>query len=107
MSLFYFGLLQNICMKIFKYILVWIEEQTYWIASRFLVLGFDLELYSTSEYCMVYWYIYVILIKLAEKTHFRLMASNENGNMLFQLFFLFFYFPSLFFLCVEHVGLAV
>lgn len=69
---------ENICMKIFKYILVWIEEQTYWIASRFLVLGFDLELYSTSEYCMVYWYIYVILTKLAEKTHFRLMASNEN-----------------------------
>ncbi|CAH9076150.1 unnamed protein product [Cuscuta epithymum] len=70
---------ENICAKIFKYILVWIEEQTYWIAYRFLILGFDLELYSTSEYCMVYWYIYVILIKLTEKTHFRLMAaSNEN-----------------------------
>nr|GLL29944.1 N-alpha-acetyltransferase 35, NatC auxiliary subunit isoform X2 [Ipomoea trifida] len=40
---------ENICMKIFKYILVWIEEQTYWIASRFLVLGFDLELYSTIK----------------------------------------------------------
>ncbi|KAL8516668.1 hypothetical protein ACS0TY_015070 [Phlomoides rotata] len=45
---------QNLCLKICKHILIWVEEQTYWIALRFLVLGFELELYSTSEYCMVY-----------------------------------------------------
>ncbi|VFQ83410.1 unnamed protein product [Cuscuta campestris] len=69
---------ENMCAKIFKHILVWIEEQTYRIAYRFLLLGFDLELYSTSEFCMVYWYINVILVKLAEKTYAKLMASNKN-----------------------------
>ncbi|KAJ8559917.1 hypothetical protein K7X08_003975 [Anisodus acutangulus] len=68
---------ENICMKICRHILIWVEEQTYWIASRFLMLGFELDLYSTGEYCMVYWYIYIILIKLAEKTHMRAMTSNE------------------------------
>ncbi|KAK6151714.1 hypothetical protein DH2020_014349 [Rehmannia glutinosa] len=71
---------QNVCLKICKHILIWVEEQTYWIALRFLVLGFELELYSTSEYCMVYWYIYVILIKLAEKTHLKMMLSNDSGR---------------------------
>lgn len=68
---------QNICMKICRQILIWVEEQTYWIASRFLMLGFELDLYSTGEYCMVYWYMYIILIKLAERTHMRAMTSNE------------------------------
>ncbi|GFP96306.1 N-alpha-acetyltransferase 35 natc auxiliary subunit [Phtheirospermum japonicum] len=69
---------QNACLKICKHVLIWVEEQTYWIALRFLILGFELELYSTSEYCMVYWYIYVILIKLAEKTHLKMMLSNDS-----------------------------
>ncbi|KAK4713053.1 hypothetical protein R3W88_018960 [Solanum pinnatisectum] len=68
---------ENICMKICRHILIWVEEQTYWIASRFLMLGFELDLYSTGEYCMVYWYMYIILIKLAERTHMRAMTSNE------------------------------
>ncbi|XP_031261358.1 N-alpha-acetyltransferase 35, NatC auxiliary subunit isoform X2 [Pistacia vera] len=67
---------QNICVKIFRHILNWVEEQTYWIASRFLKLGFELDLYSPTEYCMVYWYIYAVLIKLAEKTHLRLAVSS-------------------------------
>ncbi|XP_059637894.1 uncharacterized protein LOC132279856 isoform X2 [Cornus florida] len=71
---------EDACMMITKNILVWVEEQTYWIASRFLVLGFELELYSPSEYCMVYWYIYVVLIKLAEKTHVKMMASNATDK---------------------------
>ncbi|KAK4431770.1 N-alpha-acetyltransferase 35, NatC auxiliary subunit [Sesamum alatum] len=71
---------QDLCLKICKHILIWVEEQTYWIALRFLVLGFELELYSTSEYCMVYWYIYVILIKLAEKTHLKMMLSNDSSR---------------------------
>lgn len=76
-------LLQNLNLKICNHILIWVEEQTYWIASRFLTLGFDLDLYSPSEYCMVYWYIYVVLIKLAEKTHFKAMTSAENREFAF------------------------
>lgn len=77
---FYFLVLQNFCVKIFQHILLWVEEQTYWIASRFLILGFELELYSPSEYCMVYWYIYVVLIKLSEKTHLKMAAKNDTGK---------------------------
>lgn len=71
---------ENVCMKIFQHILVWVEEQTYWIASRFLILGFELELYSPSEHCMVYWYIYVVLIKLAEKKHIKMAARNDTSK---------------------------
>ncbi|PSS20944.1 N-alpha-acetyltransferase 35, NatC auxiliary subunit like [Actinidia chinensis var. chinensis] len=71
---------EKLCAKISKHILIWVEEQTYWIASRFLILGFELELYSPSEYCMVYWYIYVVLIKLAEKTHLKMLTSSETGK---------------------------
>ncbi|KAF7838800.1 N-alpha-acetyltransferase 35, NatC auxiliary subunit [Senna tora] len=66
--------------KIFQQILMWVEEQTYWIASRFLILGFELELYSVHDYYMVYWYIYAILIKLAEKTHLRIVMNNSTAK---------------------------
>ncbi|CAN8270746.1 unnamed protein product [Cochlearia groenlandica] len=56
---------------ILNHIYGWLEEQIHWVALRFLVLGFDLELYSQSEYCMVYWYMYIIIWKLAEKARFR------------------------------------
>ncbi|KAK0570569.1 hypothetical protein LWI29_003304 [Acer saccharum] len=71
---------ENICVKIFKHILNWVEEQTYWIASRYLMLGFELDLYSPNEYCMVYWYMYVVLIKLAEKTHLRISVSSGTAK---------------------------
>lgn len=71
---------ENVSMKMCKNILVWVEEKTYWISFRFLILGFELELYSPSEYCMVYWYIYVVLIKLAEKVHLRMVTSNEAAK---------------------------
>ncbi|XP_073150287.1 uncharacterized protein [Henckelia pumila] len=71
---------QDVCLKICKHILIWVEEQTYWIALRFLMLGFELELYSPNEYCMVYWYINVILIKLAEKTHLKMMLGNDSAR---------------------------
>ncbi|XP_022755175.1 N-alpha-acetyltransferase 35, NatC auxiliary subunit-like isoform X2 [Durio zibethinus] len=71
---------ENICMKIFQHILIWVEEQTYWIACRFLMLGFELELYSASEYCMVYWYSYAVLIKLAEKTHLKMAVSYDTAK---------------------------
>lgn len=68
---------ENICVRIFQHILVWVEEQTFWIAFRFLILGFELELYSPSEYCMVYWYMYAILMKLAEKTHLKSALTHD------------------------------
>ncbi|PPD99010.1 hypothetical protein GOBAR_DD03974 [Gossypium barbadense] len=71
---------ENTCMKIFQHILLWVEEQTYWIAFRFLILGFELELYSTGEYCMVYWYLYAVLIKLTEKTHLMMAVSHDNAK---------------------------
>ncbi|EOY31182.1 hypothetical protein QUC31_019911 [Theobroma cacao] len=71
---------ENICMKIFQHILIWVEEQTYWIACRFLILGFELDLYSASEYCMVYWCLYAVLIKLAEKTHLRMAFSYDTAK---------------------------
>ncbi|KAL6519129.1 hypothetical protein OROGR_018449 [Orobanche gracilis] len=71
----------NECLRICKHILIWVEEQTYWIALRFLILGFELELYSASEYCMVYWYLYLILIKLAEKTHLKMMLSHDSNRL--------------------------
>ncbi|XP_031382866.1 N-alpha-acetyltransferase 35, NatC auxiliary subunit isoform X1 [Punica granatum] len=72
---------ENICMNILKQLLVWVEEKVYWIASRFLMLGFELELYSTSEYGMVYWYIYVVSVKLVEKLHHRISISNRGKRV--------------------------
>ncbi|XP_020237204.1 N-alpha-acetyltransferase 35, NatC auxiliary subunit [Cajanus cajan] len=71
---------KKIGLKIYQHILAWVEEQTYWIAFRFLNLGFELELYSVHDYCMVYWYIYVVLIKLAEKKHFRIVMSSDSAK---------------------------
>lgn len=79
-------------MKIYKNILNWVEEQTYWIAFRFLILGFELELYAPSEYCMVYWYIYVILIKLGEKMHLRMITNSETGQYYLDIYKFFYYF---------------
>ncbi|KAJ8753173.1 hypothetical protein K2173_017751 [Erythroxylum novogranatense] len=69
---------ENVTMRILKNILTWVEEQTYWIAYRFLILGFELELYSPNEYCMVYWYLYIVLRKLAEKTHLKMTLSEAK-----------------------------
>ncbi|KAL5211511.1 hypothetical protein ABZP36_022358 [Zizania latifolia] len=69
---------ENMCMRVSKQLLVWTREHTYWVAYRFLILGFELNLYSPSEYCMVYWYMYVMLMKLIEQMQLRLLASNEN-----------------------------
>ncbi|KAK7264879.1 hypothetical protein RJT34_32492 [Clitoria ternatea] len=71
---------KKICFKIYQHILAWVEEKTYWIAFRFLSLGFELELYSFHDYCMVYWYIYVVLIKLAEKKHLRMAMSSDAAK---------------------------
>lgn len=65
-------------MKISKHLLLWAEEQTYWIALRFLTLGFELELYSSNEYCMVYWYMYVVYMKLLEQMQMRRAESSGS-----------------------------
>ncbi|CAM8923052.1 unnamed protein product [Rhodiola kirilowii] len=71
---------ENFCKKVADNILMWVEEQTYWISFRFLMLGFELELYSPAEYCMVYWYMYVVLIKQAEKIHLRTTTTNDTSK---------------------------
>lgn len=71
---------EDMSLKLSKLLLVWAEEQTYWIASRFLMLGFDLELYCPSEYCMVYWYMYVVWIKLLEKSQLRITESIDTAK---------------------------
>ncbi|KAJ3695497.1 hypothetical protein LUZ60_000874 [Juncus effusus] len=63
--------------KVSKRLLFWSQEQTYWTASRFLQLGFELELYNPSEFCMVYWYMSVVFIQLLEKIQVRSIASID------------------------------
>lgn len=69
---------ENMCMKVSRRLLKWTDEHTYWIASRFLTLGFELELYSPNEYCMVYWYMYVVLMRLMEKMQMRIAINSET-----------------------------
>lgn len=38
-------------------IMGWTAEQTCWIATHLLMLGFQLHLYAPAEYCMIYWYL--------------------------------------------------
>ncbi|XP_064977459.1 uncharacterized protein LOC135619404 [Musa acuminata AAA Group] len=71
---------ENMCMKVSRRLLIWTDEHTYWIASRFLTLGFELELYSPNEYCMVYWYMYVVLMRLMEKMQMRIAINSETSQ---------------------------
>ncbi|KAI0518998.1 hypothetical protein KFK09_006437 [Dendrobium nobile] len=66
--------------RLSKRLIVWAEEKTYWIASRFLLLGFQLELYSPKEYCMVYWYMYVIFVNLLEKMQMRASYPVDDSR---------------------------
>ncbi|KAH9304167.1 hypothetical protein KI387_008571, partial [Taxus chinensis] len=56
----------------------WAGEQTCWIAARFLLLGFELELYSSSEYCMIYWYLDHVLTTLLQLCQERLTIEKEQ-----------------------------
>lgn len=38
-------------------IMGWTAEQTCWISTHLLMLGFQLNLYAPAEYCMIYWYL--------------------------------------------------
>ncbi|XP_042456501.1 N-alpha-acetyltransferase 35, NatC auxiliary subunit-like isoform X1 [Zingiber officinale] len=71
---------ENMSTKVSKHLLRWTEERTYWIASRFLMLGFELELYSPYDYCMVYWFMYLVFMKLLEKIQLQTAANNENSQ---------------------------
>ncbi|XP_031483391.1 uncharacterized protein LOC116252912 isoform X2 [Nymphaea colorata] len=61
-------------------LLIWTEEQIYWIAARYLMLGFELELYGPGEYCMVYWYLYIIFVKLMEKAQLRISQNSDASR---------------------------
>ncbi|TVU27867.1 hypothetical protein EJB05_19368, partial [Eragrostis curvula] len=71
---------ENICIRVSKQLIIWTQEHAYWVASRFLILGFELDLYSPGEYCMVYWYMYVVFTKLIEKIQLRVLAISENSR---------------------------
>ncbi|KAL2649468.1 hypothetical protein R1flu_017596 [Riccia fluitans] len=44
----------------------WAAEVLCWVVTHFLMLGFELELYSPNEYCMVYWYLDHALMTLMQ-----------------------------------------
>ncbi|XP_010557611.1 PREDICTED: N-alpha-acetyltransferase 35, NatC auxiliary subunit [Tarenaya hassleriana] len=71
---------EDISVRIVNHLLNWIQEEMYWIASHFLKLGFELDLYSQSEYCMIYWYMYIILFKLGETTHFKTALAADSAK---------------------------
>ncbi|KAJ6831291.1 N-alpha-acetyltransferase 35, NatC auxiliary subunit [Iris pallida] len=73
-----FSIDENVGMKMSRHLLLWAEEQTYWVASRFLTLGFELELYSSNEYCMVYWYMYIVFMKRLDKMQMRIAENGDN-----------------------------
>ncbi|KAG5069095.1 hypothetical protein JHK85_001472 [Glycine max] len=39
------------------------------------------KLYFVHDYCIVYWYIFVVLIKLVEKKHFRMAMSSDSEKL--------------------------
>ncbi|CAH2052191.1 unnamed protein product [Thlaspi arvense] len=49
------------------------EKQRWNIVLTCISVPFRIKLYSTSEYCMVYWYMYITLWKLAERARFRVL----------------------------------
>ncbi|KAF3774672.1 N-alpha-acetyltransferase 35 NatC auxiliary subunit [Nymphaea thermarum] len=61
-------------------LLIWTEELIYWIAARYVMLGFELELYGPGEYCMVYWYLYIIFVKLMEKAQLRISQNSDASR---------------------------
>ncbi|CAM6083048.1 unnamed protein product [Calypogeia fissa] len=57
----------------------WAAEQLCWIVSHYLMLGFELELYSLNEYCMVYWYLDHSLLSLL---HYKLATERRLNELL-------------------------
>lgn len=80
---------QDKSLVILNHIYGWLDEQINWVAIRFLMLGFDLDLYSPSEYCMVYWYMYIIFWKLAERARFRVLIVVNTGKQSYIHLFLY------------------
>ncbi|KAG6549103.1 hypothetical protein Mapa_009329 [Marchantia paleacea] len=52
----------------------WAAELLCWVVTHFLLLGFELELYSPNEYCMVYWYLDHALMTLM---HYKLAKERR------------------------------
>jgi hypothetical protein len=57
----------------------WVAEQTCWVVRQFLMLGFQLDLYSLSEYCMVFWYLDHVLLSAL---HYKLAKENQTYSAL-------------------------
>uniref|UniRef100_A0A7I4CUE3 N-alpha-acetyltransferase 35, NatC auxiliary subunit n=1 Tax=Physcomitrium patens TaxID=3218 RepID=A0A7I4CUE3_PHYPA len=53
----------------------WVAEQTCWVVRQFLMLGFQLDLYSLSEFCMVYWYLDHVLLSAL---HYKLAKESQT-----------------------------
>ncbi|KAG0578924.1 hypothetical protein M758_4G058200 [Ceratodon purpureus] len=57
----------------------WAAEQTCWVVRQYLMLGFQLDLYSLSEYCMVYWYLDHVLLSTL---HYKLAKESQTSPTL-------------------------
>ncbi|XP_024537087.1 N-alpha-acetyltransferase 35, NatC auxiliary subunit [Selaginella moellendorffii] len=55
----------------------WIGCQASWIAKQYLMLGFDLGLYSSDDYCMVYRYLDHVLLTYL---HYKLAKEKEKDE---------------------------
>ncbi|MCO5585629.1 hypothetical protein L7F22_039564 [Adiantum nelumboides] len=56
-------------------IMGWTAEQTCWISTHLLLLGFQLRLYAPAEYCMIYWYLdHALLTEL----HYKQLKERKH-----------------------------
>ncbi|KAI5083208.1 hypothetical protein GOP47_0002951 [Adiantum capillus-veneris] len=56
-------------------IMGWTAEQTCWISTHLLMLGFQLHLYAPAEYCMIYWYLdHALLTEL----HYKQLKERKH-----------------------------
>lgn len=74
-------------------IMAWAAEQTCWIVTHFLMLGFQLDLYAPSEYCMLYWYLPSASLRPKNRVSFCSLSCincrlvTERPVLIFSLWF--------------------
>ncbi|KAH7427804.1 hypothetical protein KP509_10G060700 [Ceratopteris richardii] len=61
-------------------IMGWTAEQTCWICAQILTLGFQLQLYAPSEYCMIYWYLDHALLTELNYRHLKERKNPTNNE---------------------------
>ncbi|KAJ7553971.1 hypothetical protein O6H91_06G120600 [Diphasiastrum complanatum] len=64
----------------------WAAEEICWVAAQFLLGGFELELYSPNEYCMIYWYLDHVLRTLlhCKVTKEKILFEKEQSRKVFE-----------------------